>query len=172
MRPGRVSEDHLLKYLINHTQCDPNHHVELAQLLREECGGDRAARPGGRLTFTHTRRIEQLHWPHEVQDPEPGLDRQRPAGPRGWLDQAIEFWRDQYTADDQRRLADDPDWQHSPARRQLEIERALLDLWRDPVPAAHALHDRPPGHAQSVLAGSMRGQQSSVPGLPGSNWTL
>ncbi|MCG8425136.1 MAG: hypothetical protein MJE77_45230 [Proteobacteria bacterium] len=43
MRPDRVSEEHLLNYLGNHTQCDPHLHVELAELLDEECNGDFAS---------------------------------------------------------------------------------------------------------------------------------
>ncbi|MCG8425134.1 MAG: formylglycine-generating enzyme family protein [Proteobacteria bacterium] len=110
-----------------------------------------AASPGGRLHVTQARRIEQLHWLREAQDPELGIHGQRTDGPRGWLDRAIEFWRDHYAAEDRRRLDDDPDWQPSPARRQLEIERALLDLWRDPVAAAHTLHDRFEDPHQSLI---------------------
>ena len=93
----------------------------------------RAHSPGtrGRLRWSMDQRIEHLQWLRESQ----ADDRRAET----LLIRAIAFWQARYQREDDAR-SQEKSWHDSPARQHLRMERALLDLWRQPAVAAAELH--------------------------------
>ncbi len=93
---------------------------------------------GGRLAWSTDVRRELLSWLGSSEGMEAPEIR---AG--GLLDHALSFWERRFD-DEERERRDRGEieaWEERPARRYLQMERGLLQLWREPGKAAEALFE-------------------------------
>ena len=117
----------------------------------------------GRLRFTPAARAAALNWLVGTEGdggvPEDGV-----------LARALDFWTARYDAELARRTTEDEAWLESPASLHLRMERAILDLWREPAAAARTLFElyqegtlrEPIGHHLAGMAPRGRGGEGQI----------
>ncbi len=118
----------------------------------EPADPERPERLGGRLVWSEGGRAAMVGWLAEGSLDEPSGIRKS-----SLLDRALDFWRERLESEAARRaerVAIEP-WADRPAQRHLQMERALLRLWREPRLAAEELFELGSGELAEALRGRL-----------------